>query len=213
MTKKTVSLFIFCLISILFMPNIYANESRMGVGLIIGYHEPINASDSYSAVYDSGDIQLGIIFDYRIMDRLTMDIRLSRFAKSGKRVAIDSDGNVISTEHPEDLEILSLTAGARWTILRHGMFHPYIGLALGTWHINTTSTIGTSKLEFDNDGIGAMLMTGARIFPFNKLSFGVDLSYSIVPDMIGETPGTVSYYYNESDIGGISLNAIVLYRF
>lgn len=213
--KRSFVLIITVLITLTFSfgINAYENTSNMGAGLIFGYHEPINAKDSYRAVYDSGGIQFGIIFDYRILDWLDLEFRALRFSKSGMRVVIDGNGNITETDNPEDLEILSLTLGAKYIIIQNSKVAPYIGLAFGNWNMKTESSIGDYTRTFDKSGIGAMIMAGAQYHLQESFSLGLDLSYSSVPDMIGSEPGSTSYYYNEKDIGGFSVNLFLMYRF
>lgn len=193
--------------------EVFASENNMGIGLIMGYHEPSNSSDSYKAVYDSGDIQFGIMYDYRVIDWLVLDLRIMRFGTSGNRVTIGAGGDIIKTDHPEDLEIISITAGARYVFGNSETIAPYIGLSIGNWNMTTESTIGAYKAKFDNSGFGAMFMAGAQLFPRNKFSLCFDINYSSVPDMIGDDPNSASYYYGDSDIGGLSVNLIGQFRF
>jgi hypothetical protein len=207
------NLFVFTVLFLIVIPISSAFEYSFGVGLMAGYHEPINSRDSYQAVYDSGDIHLGLVGDYRMFDNIALDIRVMSFMTSGYRVTIDSAGQITQTNHPEDLHILAITAGARWFFMETDTYSPYAGLAVGNWWIDTESTVGNSNLKYSNSGIGAMLVAGVQMFPQKKISYGFDLSYSVVPNMIGDQPGTVSHFYNDSDIGGLSASAMVQFRF
>lgn len=203
----------FCLFAILSTPGPAAGDTSIGVGLTAGYHEPMNASDSYRAVYDSGNLQLGLVCDYRLSDRLSLDFRITNFNKSGRRVTIDETGNSTKTNNTEDLQIWSVTAGARWLFLQGHTVSPYAGVAVGGWSISTESVLGDGRLTYDKTGFGAMVMTGIQIYPQNRFSYGLDVSYSLVPDMIGGEPGTVSNVYGETDIGGLSVGALIQFRF
>lgn len=185
----------------------------IGVGLMAGYHEPLNSRDSYKAVYDSGDLQLSLIADYRMFETIAFDVRVMSFTTSGLRVTIDSGGRETKTNHPEDLHIWAITAGARWYFMETRNYSPYAGLAVGNWWIDTESTIGDSSLKYSNNGIGGMIFGGVQLYPQNMFSYGFDMSYTVVPNMIGDQPGTVSHFYNESDIGGLSVGAMVQIRF
>jgi opacity protein-like surface antigen len=208
--KKLICL---CLFTILSMPGPVSGDTSIGVGLAAGYHEPMNARDSYRAVYDSGNLQLGLVCDYRLCDWLSLDFRITNFNKSGRRVTIDETGNITKTNNTEDLQIWSVTAGARWHFLQGHTILPYAGVAVGGWSISTESALGDSSLTYDKTGIGAMVMTGLQIFPQNRFSYGFDVSYSFVPDMIGDEPGTVSNVYGDTDIGGLSVGALIQFRF
>ncbi len=198
---------------LLLAPESFSQDRPFGIGLIIGYHEPLNAGESYKAVYNSGGGQYGILFDYRIIEWLDLDLRLLRFTKSGFRVLIGDNGEVVETNNPEDLEILSITAGARWIFIQDDEYAPYLGASLGSWSISTESTIGDYRQSYDKTGIGFMVMAGVQLFQNKPFSMGIDLSYSTVPDMIGSEAGSTSYYYGETDIGGLSINFAFQYRF
>ncbi len=211
--KKIFILFVFAVFVLFFSAYAAAEENLFGAGLLFGLHEPINAGDSYKAVYSSAGVQYGIIFDYRILEWLDLDLRITRFTKSGHRVLIDDNGQITETSNPEDLEILSFTAGARWIFVLDDEYAPYVGAAIGSWSLSTESNVGEYHNTYDKTGVGIMIMAGVQLFQNNPFSLGLDLNYSSVPDMIGDEAGSTSYYYGETDIGGFSANIVVQYRF
>jgi len=180
-----------------------------GIGLVLGYFEPSNARESYEAVYDSPGLRFGIIYDYAIVRSVALDVRVNYFTKSGNRVFVGSDGSVTETDINEDLTIANVTAGAKYVFFSDKNVCPYLGGGIGFWRLETSSEVD----DYSKTGFGGLAFAGVRLFAQKAFSLNVEVSYSIVPDMIGSEPSSTSFFYGEDDIGGLAANCLLQYRF
>lgn len=177
-------------------------------GLRLGYFEPINASDSYDAVYGSGDLLYGLLWDYQLTDALVIEGEYHHFDKSGERVNLAGDtwvGNGID----EDLTYDSFLATAKYHFRRDSGFRPFVGGGLGLYLIDVSSAVGGDSFNKPGYHVAA----GALFRAEEKFRFTAEVRYSLIPGVLGDNPNSVSAYYGESDAGGLAIAVGLLYSF
>jgi opacity protein-like surface antigen len=177
-------------------------------GLRLGYFDPINASDSYDAVYGSGALFYGLLWDWRVREYLVIEGEYYHFAKSGERVNRAGDswvGNGI----PEDLTYDSFLATAKYMFRRDKGTQPFLGAGLGLYLIDVSSSVGGGSFSKP----GYHLTAGALFMAEKKINITAEVRYSLIPSVLGDNPNSVSAYYGESDAGGLALALGVLYSF
>jgi len=178
------------------------------VGLRLGYFEPINASDSYDAVYGSGDLLYGLLWDYQLTDALVIEGEYHHFAKSGERVNLAGDtwvGNGID----EDLTYDSFLATAKYHFRRDSGLRPFVGGGLGFYLIDVSSAVGGDSFNKP----GYHVTAGALFRAEAKFRVTAEVRYSLIPGVLGDNPNSVSAYYGDSDAGGLALAVGLLYSF
>lgn len=177
-------------------------------GLRLGHFDPINASDSYDAVYGSGAILYGLLWDYRIRDFLTIEGEYSHFAKSGERVNLVGD-SWESNGIAEDLTYDAFLATAKYIFRRDAGTRPFLGAGLGFYLIDVSSAAGGDTFNKP----GYHFTVGALFLAEKKINITAEARYSLIPGVLGDHPNSVSAYYGDSDAGGLTIAFGVLYNF
>lgn len=178
------------------------------IGLRLGHFEPINASDSYDAVYGSGALLYGLLWDYQVRGFLTIEGEYHHFAKSGERVNLvgnDWVGNGIA----EDLTYNAFLATAKYIFRRDTGTRPYLGAGLGFYLIDVSSPAGGDTFNKP----GYHFTAGALFLAEKKINITAEARYSLIPGVLGDNPNSVSAYYGDSDAGGLAISLGVLYSF
>ncbi len=184
----------------------FLDDSSAGVRL--GYFEPTNASDSYDAVYGSGALLYGLLWDWRVREYLVIEGEYHHFAKSGERVNL-AGGSWVSNGIKEDLSYDSFLATAKYMFRRDRGTQPYLGAGLGLYLIDVSSSVGGSSFSKP----GYHFTAGSLFMANKKINITAELRYSMIPSVLGDNPNSVSAYYGESDAGGLAFALGVLYSF
>jgi len=178
------------------------------VGLRLGHFEPINASDSYDAVYGSGALLYGLLWDWQVRDAWVIEGEYHHFDKSGERVNLAGDtwvGNGIG----EDLTYDAFLATAKYHFRRDAGTRPFLGAGLGFYLIDVSSAVGGDS--FNN--LGYHFTAGALFMAEKKFNITAEVRWSLIPGVLGDNPNSVSAYYGESDAGGLAIAVGLLYNF
>jgi opacity protein-like surface antigen len=177
-------------------------------GLRLGYFDATNASSSYDAVYGSGALTYGLLWDWRVLDYLVIEGEYYHFAKSGERVNL-VDGGWTSNGIPEDLTYDGFLATAKYMFRRDKGLQPFLGAGLGYYLIDVSSSVGGSSFSKP----GYHFTAGTLFRAEKKINITAEVRYSLIPSVLGDHVNSVSYYYGESDAGGLALALGVLWNF
>ena len=177
-------------------------------GIILGNFEPSNASDSYGAVYGSGSIFYGLVWDYALRDKIVIEGEYHYFSKSGERVNL-VNGSWMPNGIAEDLSYHSLLATGKYVFRPDAGTRPFVGAGLGFYNIDVSSTAGGESFSKP----GYHLVVGSHFRAQQKFSAFAQVRWSMIPGVLGDDPNSVSAYYDESDAGGLSFAVGLLYVF
>lgn len=176
---------------------------RLHLGLRLGAFEMVNSPDSYDAVFGEVMPQLGLGLEVEAGRRWRIALTYDYGRVEGERVLPSEPP--ISTGFDEELTYRPLELTVAWIFRPEARWRFYAGggITLVDWQDESQ---GQSASGSDQ---GLLVVAGARS-QRGKWSWGGELSYSQVPDAIGE--GGISRFFDEDDIGGIALHVVTAWR-
>jgi hypothetical protein len=179
------------------------------LGFRLGAFEMVNSPDSYDAVYGDPMPLLGVHLEGRVWRRLFLQASLDYGQVDGERV-LPSDpprGTGIDTT----LTYIPLHTAASWRLT---------GPAdAGRWEVR--AGLGPSFLSWEDDG-GVASADGTEVGGNVVLSvlrlgqrwhFGGEVRWSTFPDAVGGDGPTVTNFFDEDDLGGLSVSFLALRGF
>ncbi|MBA3269316.1 MAG: hypothetical protein H0T71_02315 [Acidobacteria bacterium] len=159
------------------------------------------AKESFETVLGSAS---GVVFGGGGQVLLPWDIYVevaaSRFRQQGERVFVGPNDEVFRLGIPVEVTVmpLELTGGFRYRKWRRAV--PYGGIGYSFYRYRETSEFA-DRSENVNDGFGGFhLVGGAEIQPKRWLAVGGEVSWSSIPDALGD--GGVSAAFDEHNLGG-----------
>ena len=176
-----------------------------------GYFSMTGAKDSAKAVFDgsSGGFILGGAFRVELGRSFGLALGARYFSKEGERVFVtDPGGEVFPLGHPLKIRTIPYALVATYRILPDSRVVPYVGAGLGLTSFKEETTVGgvtesNSSSKFSIHALGGVETSAG---PFR---FGLELRWFTAPDSAGVSG--VSALYDESDVGGISLSAKLIF--
>jgi hypothetical protein len=177
------------------------------VGVDGGYFAMTNAEKSAKAIFNgsSGGGTIGGFFQLGLGQSFFVSAHGRYFERTGERVFVaNPGGEVFRLGHPLTIRLIPLYGmvgyrfghGARWA--------PYVAVGGGATSYRETSDVAglietsTATKAAGHLAAGVDLLTG-------PIRFGVEVTYSFVPNTIGESG--VSKVYGETDVGGATIVA------
>jgi hypothetical protein len=137
-------------------------------------------------------------------------VNASYFSRKGERVFVaDETSPVFRLGHPLTLRLTPLYADVGFQTKGETFLRPYVGLGAGAVRVYEESTVGGDTTSASRTRPSARLFAGA-LLGHGAVRFGAELAYARTPDAIGL--GGVSKVYGETDLGGPSLAATLLFR-
>ncbi len=177
----------------------------------MGFFRPVQFADSFRAVFDSaGGMVIGAGIRVELPKNIYVEGALDYFNKGGYRVYV-SGTNVVRTDIDTSISIIPFTFTGGYRFKLKPSFIPYVGGGFGRYYFKqkdrVTELRGESSYTAHN---GYHLLGGVEFRADRPISFVGELKWNTVPSAIGE--GGVSKYYEEDNIGGISISFKVLFR-
>jgi opacity protein-like surface antigen len=188
-----------------------AGAADVAVALEGGWNSLTNAPDTADALFDSsGGVTFGGTVRLGLTDSFYVAGAGRYFAKDGERVALGPDNEVFPLGHPLELRIIPLygTVGYRFNF--SDTIVPYVGLGGGLALVHEESEVG-GETESEDATKGMFLGLAGVEYGRGSLRFGAELGYSLIPDALGEDG--VGAAFDESDLGGFSAVAKVIFKF
>lgn len=182
-------------------------------GLLVaasGGYFGINSPDTAKAVFDSsGGGIFGGEVGYVLGEHLFFTGGARFFSKTGQRVFVaEPGGDVFRLGFPLEMRLVPIQATVGWRFGQTRLFNvpltPYVGAGGGVTSYREESTVAGEVREFSTSKAGLHGLAGLE-FGGGRLRFGVEASFSSVPNAIGDSPDGVSRVYGEDDVGGFSV--------
>ena len=171
-----------------------AAAGEVAINLEGGWAELSNAKRSAEAVFDGASG--GFTFGAGVRWSVTPSIY-------GERAFVSApDQPPFGLGHPLSLRLIPVHAQAGWRFRPGTSFVPYVGLGVGLTSYREESTIGDIAEPTISETKFSGLVSAGLEYGSGPVRFGVDLSYSTVPDSLGV--GGVSQVYGEDDLGGFT---------
>jgi hypothetical protein len=168
-----------------------------------GYQDITNARNSARAVLgSSGGVTFGAGFRYFLGGRFFVGADARYFHASGERVFVSGPGQpVFPLGHPLTVRMIPVhaTFGYRFSGRRPQSFVPYLGAGVGLTSYHERSVVAEIEETESVTKASGLLLAGFELGR-GTWRYGVEASYSWVPDAIGV--GGISKIYDEKDVGG-----------
>ena len=181
------------------------SAGNFGIGLRGGYYMSPNWADTYDVVYDNGgEITYGFELNYLFTPRFEVGVAVDLISGDGERVWADETGGWVPAGESVTFDIMPITAFGRFYLMPESTLSPFIGAGVGFASFEETD-------EDSESGMGFLVLGGLKVEATQHLSFLGEAEYSTYPEIIGE--GDLSEFFNEDDIGGITIRFALVYRF
>jgi opacity protein-like surface antigen len=182
-----------------------------GFAFEAGYFDMTNARNSAKAVFggSAGGVTFGTAGRFDLKPRWFVGAAVRYFQRDGERVFVaDPSSEPFRLGHPLKVRVIPIYAFGGYRFASSGSsLVPYAGLGVGATMLHEESTVAELTDSADQTKAAFHLIGGVE-YGRGSLRFGVELTYSLVPNSIGV--GGVSQVYGESDIGGLSAVARIL---
>ena len=178
-----------------------------GIGVEGGYSEMTNASKSAKAIFDGskGGGTIGGFVRVGLGQSFFLEAHGRHFQKTGERVFIaDPAGEVFHLGHPLTIRLIPVYGAIGYRFMPNSHFAPYVTIGLGATSYKETSDVA-GLVETQSATKAAGHLSAGVDFLSGSVRFGIEVTYSAVPNTIGESG--VSKIYNEKDVGGLTVLA------
>jgi len=197
-------IFLGSLIVLLLCSSVSA-ENNFSIGIRGGYYLAPNWADTYDVIYDNGgELAFGLELGYRIFDSLEIGIAYDLVSGDGERVWPDESGGFLGTGESVTFDLNLATIFGRYYFLPEFDVSPYLGAGLGYAMFEETG-------EDSENGIGFLVLGGMKWDWTQAFQLMIEGEYSAYPDVIGS--GDLSEYFNEDDVGGLTVRLGMRYSF
>lgn len=182
-----------------------ASAREVAIGLEGGWADLSNARQSAEAVFDGSTG--GATFGADVRVSLTRSIYVGLggryFSKEGERAFVANAGAPpFGLGHPLSVRLIPVHALVGWRFRPQARLVPYVGLGVGVTSYHEESTVGGLDEPSVSETKASGLVAAGVEYGQGRVRFGIDLSYSTVPDSLGV--GGVSSVYGEDDVGGFT---------
>lgn len=184
-----------------------AGAGELGLSADSGYFHLTNSRQSAQAVFGgAGGFTGGGALRYGFGSGFFVAAGARYFERTGERVFVAEAGSpVFRLGHPLKVRMIPMYAlvGYRFERRRGVPLVPYVGLGGGATSYHEESEIGglTEGVLDQTKGAGYGVL--GLDYGRGAVRFGIEMTYSIVPDSAGL--GGVSSVYGEDDLGGFTV--------
>jgi hypothetical protein len=172
-----------------------------------GYFKMSNAPKSAKAIFNgsSGGGTVGGFFQLGLGQSFFVSAHGRYFQRTGERVFVaDPAGEVFRLGHPLTIRLIPMYAMVGFRIIHSARWAPYIAVGGGATSYRETSDVAGLIETASATKAAGHLAAGVDVLT-GPIRFGVEVTYSIVPNTIGESG--VSKVYGETDVGGATIVA------
>jgi hypothetical protein len=182
-----------------------ASAGEVAINLEGGWAELSNAQRSAEAVFDgaSGGPTFGAGVRWSVTPSIYVALGGRYFSKDGERAFVSGpEEPAFPLGHPLSVRLIPVHAQAGWRFRPDTSFVPYVGLGVGFASYREESTVGDIAEPTISETKFSGLVSAGLEYGRGPVRFGIDLSYSTVPDSLGM--GGISEIYGEDDLGGFT---------
>lgn len=182
-----------------------AAAGEVAINLEGGWADLSSAKRSAEAVFDgaTGGPTFGAGVRWSVTPSIYVTLGGRYFSKEGERAFVAGPGQpAFGLGHPLDVRIIPVHAQAGWRFRPDTSLVPYVGLGVGFASYREQSTVGDiAEPTISETKFSGIVSTGLE-YGRGSVRFGIDLSYSTIPDSLGV--GGISQVYGEDDVGGFT---------
>jgi opacity protein-like surface antigen len=133
-----------------------------------------------------------------------VNLRASRFRKTGERVFVTESGERFGLGIPATITITPIEFTGGYRVDRGWRVVPYGGGGVGRHRYEESSEFATGDENVKESFTGYHVLGGAEFRVSQWLGAAGELQWATVPDALGEDPNGVSNHFDESDLGGLT---------
>ncbi len=164
------------------------------------------AQQSFEAIVGS---RSGVVFgggvEAILPQHVFIDVRASRFKKTGSRVFVSGDREFdLGIDDTVTVTPVEITAGYRFTRPRATIV-PYAGGGIGWHRLQETSTGADEADNVDETFHGYQLLGGLDFRLTRLISVAGEAQWATVPNALGQNPTAVSTAFGETNLGGATV--------
>jgi hypothetical protein len=176
------------------------------VGADGGYFSMTNSPDSAKAIFNGsqGGATFGGFFQLGLgSSPFFVSAHGRYFEKTGERVFVASPGGeVFRLGHPLTIRLVPVYAMVGFRFGHSARWFPYVGVGGGGTSYKETSDVA-GLIETQSTTKAAFHLSAGVDFLSGPVRFGIEVTYSAVPNTIGDAG--VSKVYGETDVGGATI--------
>ena len=192
-------------VAVLLLAGAGRASADWAVGADGGYFSMTNSPDSAKAIFNGsqGGATFGGFFQLGLGSSFFVSAHGRYFEKTGERVFVaNPGGEVFRLGHPLTVRLVPLSAMVGYRIGHSARWYPYFAVGGGATSYRETSDVGGLVETQDTTKAAGHLSAGVD-FLSGPLRFGIEVTYSFVPNTIGDSG--VSKVYGETDVGGATI--------
>lgn len=196
--------------ALVFAGSASAHAGGLSAHVEAGYFDLTGARRSAKAVFDgaAGGLLVGAGVSQDLGGHFFLGGRLRWFEKDGERAFVaDAEAPAFPLGHSLTLRLVPVDLSLGYRIAR-GAFRPYLGAGAGAVFYRERSEVAGVVARESRTRASAHALLGVE-WGRARLRVAAELGYSIVPGTVGLAG--VSKVYDESDVGGLSLTAKLLF--
>jgi opacity protein-like surface antigen len=169
------------------------------------------ATDSFETILGTAT---GMVFgggvEGVLPKNIFVNVRASRFRKTGERVFITDSGERFGLGIPTTIMVTPIEFTAGYRVDRGWRVVPYGGGGFGRHQYEESSDFAVEDENVKESFNGYHILGGAefRISPW--IGAAGELQWATVPDALGQDPNGVSSHFDESDLGGLTVRLKVV---
>jgi outer membrane protein W len=180
-------------------------SAEWAVGADGGYFAMTNSPKSAKAIFDgsNGGATFGGFFQLGLGSSFFVAAHGRYFEKTGERVFLaNSGGEVFRLGHPLTIRLIPIYGMVGYRFGHSARWAPYVGVGGGATSYRETSNVA-GLIETQSATKAAGHLSAGVDFLSGPVRFGLEVTYSAVPNTIGESG--VSKVYGETDVGGATI--------
>ena len=169
------------------------------------------ATESFETILGTAS---GVVFgggvEGMLPKNIFVNVRASRFRKTGERVFVTESGERFGLGIPTTITVtpLEFTGGYRFD--RGWRVVPYGGGGFGRHRYEEVSDFAEEDEGVKESFTGYHLLGGAELRVSQWIGAAGELQWATVPDALGSDPNGVSSQFDETDLGGLTFRVKVV---
>ena len=169
------------------------------------------ATDSFETILGSAT---GVVFgggvEGVLPKNIFVNLRASRFRKTGERVFVTESGERFGLDIPTTITVTPLEFTGGYRVDRGWRVVPYVGAGFGRHRYEESSDFAAAGEDVKESFTGYHVLGGAEFRVSQWIGAAGELQWATVPDALGQDPNGVSNHFDESDLGGLTVRVKVV---
>ncbi len=164
------------------------------------------ATDSFETILGSAS---GLVFgggvEGMLPKNIFVNLRASRFSKTGERVFVTDSGERFGLGVPTTITVTPIELTGGYRVDRGWRVVPYGGGGFGRHRYEESSDFAEGEENVEESFTGYHILGGAEFRVSPWIGAAGELQWSTVPDALGQDPNGVANHFDESDLGGLTV--------